>query len=257
MAFSADNESFEAPQSVMTPNTYDEGLKLFLEMAQRCAVGRTIDKVCGGIAGPFKERERSLIGSPNLTDWIGKPLKNDLEKNLQAPIYIENDAALVGLGEAIVGAGKDKRIIAYITVSTGVGGARIVNGKIDEKAVGFEPGHQILDIASGKTLQDLVSGKSLEIATGKHPKEIEDREVWQKLAVELAVGIHNTLVHWSPDCLVLGGSMIVGNPCIPLDAVESHLKSTLKIYPEIPPIKKAELGDFGGLHGALAYLKNQ
>ncbi len=62
-------------------------------------------------------------------------------------------------------------------------------------------------------------------------------------------------VFWSPDVIVLGGSMITGDPSIPLDITEAHLKEILKIYPELPAIKKAELGDSGGLHGALEYIK--
>ncbi len=255
VAFSSDGESFEAPHSVLTPSSYEDGLRLFIDTAERCAGGRKIEAVCGGIAGPFTEQSRSLIGSPNLGDWIGKPLKNNLEEQLQVPIYIENDSAIVGLGEAVYGAGKGAEIVAYITVSTGVGGARIVGGRIDNKALGFEPGHQLLDYKEAVTLEKLVSGKALEIETGRPPKEITDPQVWEDRARILAVGLHNTIVHWSPHLLVLGGSMITGNPAIPLESVERHLKETLKIFPELPTIKKAELGDFGGLWGALAYLK--
>jgi len=256
VAFSADGESFEAPQNVSTPASYDEGMSLFMDLAHRCAGERKIEAVCGGIAGPFSEKRRSLVSSPNLGDWIGKPFKNNLEEKLQAPIYIENDSALVGLGEAVSGAGKNSIIVAYVTVSTGVGGARIVDGKIDRHTIGFEPGHQILEHTNNATLESLVSGKALEARTGKHPKDILDPTVWEEHARTLALGLHNTILHWSPDTLVLGGSMITGNPAIPMDSIERHLHETLKIFPELPLIKKAELGDFGGLWGALAYLKS-
>lgn len=255
VAFSADGQTFEAPQSVLTPASYDDGLKLFVETAKRCANGRKIEAVCGGIAGPFTERKRSLMGSPNLSDWIGKPLKNNLEESLGAPIYIENDSALVGLGEAIDGAGKGTEIVAYITVSTGVGGVRIVDGKIDERNLGFEPGHQIIDFQNMQTLESLVSGKSVQKKYGQEPKDIKEAEVWETLAKILAVGLANTIMHWSPQVLVLGGSMIIGNPAIPIESVEKHLKEIIKIFPELPTIKKARLGDFGGLYGALAYLQ--
>jgi glucokinase len=55
-----------------------------------------------------------------------------------------------GLGEAVFGAGKGREIVVYMTISTGVGGARIVGGKIDASAMGFEPGHQIIDACGGK-----------------------------------------------------------------------------------------------------------
>ncbi len=42
---------------------------------------------------------------------------------------------------------------------------------------------------------------------------------------------------------------------IPIPAVRKHLAEVMKIFPNIPPIEKAELGDFGGLYGALAYAR--
>jgi len=107
-----------------------------------------------------------------------------------------------------------------------------------------------------KTLEDMVSGRALQEKTGKHPKEITDLAVWDNHAWLLAVGLNNIIVEWSPNCVVLGGSMITGDPSIPLDKTEKYLKEILKIFPQIPTIKKAELGDFGGLYGALAYMKD-
>ncbi|MEK7117110.1 MAG: ROK family protein [Patescibacteria group bacterium] len=245
IAYSADGEIFEKPKVFETPQSYEEGLRLFAETAQECVQSREVKKIAGGMS-------RSIPG------WTYEKFKNDLGEKFGAAIFIENDAATVGLGEANWGAGRGFKIVAYITVSTGVGGARIVNGKIDEHTVGFEPGKQIIDIEEGsnKTLESLISGRALEEETGKHPKEITDQEVWDRRARMLAIGLNNVIVEWSPNVVVVGGSMVTGEPAIPLDKTEQYLKEILKIFPEIPPIKKGELGDFGGLYGALAYLKN-
>ena len=86
------------------------------------------------------------------------------------------------------------------------------------------------------------------------PFEIHDDAIWDKLAKFLAYGLNNTIVYWSPDIIVLGGSMMkeVG---IPVPAVRKHLSEILKIFPTIPQIEKAELADFGGLYGSLAYAR--
>ncbi len=243
MAYSADGEIFEEPKVFETPQNYEEILNLFKETAKELAGERIIKTIVGGMS-------RSV---PGLTE---EKFKKDLTEIFGVAALIENDAAMVGLGEANWGAGRSFEIVAYITVSTGVGGARIVNGKIDERAVGFEPGKQIMDIDTGKTLEDMISGKSLEKKMGKHPKDITDPAVWDTHAWLLSIGLNNIIVEWSPDCVVLGGSMITGNPAIPLDKTEAHLKEILKIFPKLPVLRKAELGDFGGLYGALAYLKN-
>jgi predicted NBD/HSP70 family sugar kinase len=242
MAYSADGETFENPEVLETPKNYEAGLELFIETAKKLAKGREIKTIAGGMS-------RSII------DWTPEKFKNDLDKTFGARAFIENDAAIVGLGEASWGAGRGFEIVAYITVSTGVGGARIVNGKIDERAIGFEPGKQIIDVDSGKNLEEMISGKSLKEKTGKNPKEVGDQNIWDEHARILAIGLNNIIVEWSPNCVVLGGSMITGDPSIPLDKTEKYLKEILKIFPEIPPIRKAELGDFGGLYGAIAFLK--
>src|SRR4030066_415253 len=48
--------------------------------------------------------------------------------------------------EKVKGAGKGFNIVAFLTIGTGVGGARIVGGKPDANVFGFEPGHQIIDL---------------------------------------------------------------------------------------------------------------
>lgn len=254
-------ESFGTPIILETPNLYEDGLTLIKKTIKDLSNGGEIQGIVGGIAGPWSDKKASLIGSPNLNDWIGKPFKNNLEDEFQTEVSIENDSAMAGLGEAVYGAGKGFGIVAYITVSTGVGGARIVNGSIDERSIGFEPGHQIIDAdktmitdANGIYLGNYISGHSVEQRTGKKPKEIVDESFWDNLAKILAVGLNNTIVHWSPDVVVLGGSMMneVG---ISVEKTEKYLKEFLKIYPEIPEIKKSSLGDFGGLYGALAHLQ--
>jgi predicted NBD/HSP70 family sugar kinase len=102
-----------------------------------------------------------------------------------------------------------------------------------------------------------LSGKGVEDRTGKKPRDIDDPAFWDSLARYLAFGLNNTIVHWSPDALVLGGSMITGDPAIPIEKIEENLKDILKIFPELPVIKKGELGTSGGLWGALAYAREE
>jgi predicted NBD/HSP70 family sugar kinase len=257
----SDGENLNPPKVFDTEENINNQIKKIKE-----ALGvKKIDMACGGLAGVFDSEKSKLLNSPHLGGWAGIPIKDKLKEVFNCDVYLENDSALVGLGEAMVGAGKGNKIVAYITVSTGVGGARIVNGKIDENTYGFEPGHQIIDIdgsicpSCGDTghLEGLISGNSLEKRTGIKPKEITDENTWEEEARLLAYGLNNIAVLWSPDVIVLGGSMIVGSPCIQIEHIKNHFEKTLKIFPIKPRIKKAELGDFGGLHGALAYLKSK
>ncbi len=250
--------SFGTPLIFDTPQSYEEGLKALESAIREIALEVKIEKIIGGIAGPIDEKRESLVRSPNLPQWIGKTISKDLGSIFTCPVELFNDSALVGLGEALYGAGRDHEIVAYMTISTGVGGVRIVKGHIDSSFQGFEPGHQIIDAdetlvapSQGADLEHLVSGRFVEERIGKRPADITDEAFWEEQAKLIAYGLNNTIVHWSPDVVVLGGSMMneVG---VSVEKVEQYLKDILTIFPKIPPIKKALLGDVGGLYGALA-----
>ena len=263
----ADRDKFLGePVVVSTPKDFGDGIDTLKRIIDNLAQGhaaenRAVTAIVGGIAGPLNDLQTLLVKSQNLPDWVGHDIKETLHAKYKVPVDLENDSALVGLGEAHFGAGRGKSIIAYLTVSTGVGGARIINGKIDRSSLGFEPGHQIIDPdntlcpkCEGNDLEAYVSGTAVEKRFGVKPYEIHDDAIWDELAKFLAYGLNNTIVHWSPDIVIVGGSMMkdVG---IPIPAVRKHLAEILKIYPQIPNVEKAELGDFGGLHGALAHAR--
>ncbi len=142
--------------------------------------------------------------------------------------------------------------MAYITVSTGVGGARIVDGTLDEASEGFEPGHVIID--GEHDLESLISGRAIEHRLGRKPAEVTNENIWDELAQKLAVGLNDVIALWSPDAIVLGGSMIVKPVGIKVERVKEHLKKFVEHIPVMPEITQATLADEGGLHGALVYL---
>jgi len=260
LALSKDGESFAEPKVVETPKDFDVAMNVFKEIADDLSSGDKIDLVVGGMRGPFNKEKTMIVNSSVLPLWDNKPLKEELEKIVGAPVVLENDTALVGLGEMHNGAGQGVEIGVYITVSTGVGGARFVNGEIDENRFGFEPGHQIIDIKEGGdpvSLENLVSGTALEKRMGKKAREVTDPKIWDELAHYLAYGLYNIILQWSPDVVVLGGAMIIGDPAIDVEVVKKYLTEINTKFPELPEIKKAKLEDFGGLHGALAFIKQQ
>ena len=247
----ADGDKILKHEDFLTPTSFLEWLKIFKEKSESFLDGRELKVVSGGVAGMFYGKK--LFYSPNLSGWIGRSPDEELRNIFGCEILIENDAVLAGLGEAVYGAGKDKKIVAYITVSTGVGGARIVNGKIDEKVYGFEPGQTIVDVDEVETLEEIVSGSAVSRKTGRHPSEINDKIFWDDIARKLAFGLHKIIMLWSPDVVVLGGGMILKSPGIRTDSVNNHLREISKIFPKLPEIRKSEIGDLNGLYGALAY----
>jgi glucokinase len=262
IARARDGASFDEPVVLATPkNDFREGVRMVADAARELAEGEEISAAFGGVAGPLDMEKSTLVRAPHIPGWVGKPLRAELERALGCRVALENDAALAGLGEAVAGAGKGFEIVAYVTVSTGVGGARIVDGRIDRNRFGFEIGHQIVridevDASSGFAveaghIESYISGTAFVECYGVKAAEVRDNVAWDRAAQELAVALNNVAVFWSPDVIVLGGSMVTGDPAIPFEKVENYFNNVLKIFPEKPVLRKAVLGDFGGLQGAL------
>lgn len=246
-AVSQDGASFDEPIIIDTPSSYIEGILAFDDCVKKITRGKKITKAVGGFPGTIVDGK--VFRSPNLPDYEGKLLSYELERIFGVKPIIENDASLATLGEAIYGAGKGYGVVAYITISTGIGGGLVIDGKIQKKKYGFEPGHQIVNYKTREVLHDLISGTALSKKYHKPAKEIKEPEIYDWISEVLGVALTNTIVHWSPDVLVLGGSITKD---IDIAQVEEQIEQNLRIFPDLPKIKRAELGAYNGIWGALA-----
>lgn len=82
-----------------------------------------------GSPGPLDSKKGMIISTPNL------PFKNfklvePIENKFGIKTYLDNDANVAAIGEFLFGAGKGTENMVFVTVSTGVGGGAIINGKI-------------------------------------------------------------------------------------------------------------------------------
>ncbi|KKQ97435.1 MAG: hypothetical protein UT24_C0008G0055 [Candidatus Woesebacteria bacterium GW2011_GWB1_39_12] len=256
MAVSFDRENLQEVKVVATPRRFEDALKV-IENYVSVADSSRVDKlVCCGLPGILDKEKNILLSAPHLEEWEMKPIKRALGDIIHAPIYLENDADLAGLGEAVKGVGRGFSIVAFITIGTGVGGVRIVDGKIDKSTFGFEPGHQIIDLDEERSikLENLISGPSIKLKFGQDPESITDVNVWKKIEKLIAVGLNNTILHWSPDVVILGGG-IMKVEAISIERIKENLKEILKVFPIHPDIKRGELLEMAGLAGALHYLR--
>ncbi len=250
--------------SFHTPLTFKAGLKTLLDTADKLVPKRKVKGLAIGIRGVLNEDHTGLANDSVLSGWSEHSIVRELEKHYgKTPVWLENDTALAGLGEAVFGAGKGIDIVVYHTVSTGVGGVKVEYGELDVASVGFEPGHQVLDIDRTilgaditPTLENLVSGTALENRLGVKPYDIPQSDlIWDELAEYLAQGLRNTILYWSPDAIVLGGSMIIGDPKIPLEAIRKYTVEILNDFVPCPFITTAALGDEAGLYGGMALIR--
>jgi predicted NBD/HSP70 family sugar kinase len=265
VAMSNDLKEFVDHKSFKTPVKPEDGIKKIITAAEELCSTCEVEAIAGGIRGILNEEKTAMENDGVLTQWAGYPIVEKLQAAFKCPVFLENDAAIAGVGEAVFGAGKGLDIVAYHTVSTGVGGAKIEHGEIDESSIGFEPGRQILDIDRTvlgaeiePTLENLVSGTAVGERFNCKAYEIPQSDaLWDELAEYLAQGLRNTILYWSPDAIVLGGSMIIGDPRIEIDPIRKYTVEALDGFVEAPLIAKAKLGDEAGLYGGLGILKKR
>ncbi len=99
--------------------------------------------------GPVDPTGARVLLSHHVPGWEDVPLRDQLQAEFDAPVQIGNDANVAALGEYTFGAGQGCASLLYVTISTGVGGGWIVDGKIIVGADGLaaEIGHTIVDRA--------------------------------------------------------------------------------------------------------------
>ena len=146
--------------------------KLFRELKKK--TGESPSEI--GIAIPgTHDPGRQTIKNANTTSLIGKPLLHDLQKTLQLPVKLANDANCFVLAEAKHGAAyrinPNAEVVFGIIMGTGVGGGIVINGSIINGLQGIagEWGHNFLDESGGKCycgktgcVETIISGPALE-----------------------------------------------------------------------------------------------
>ena len=83
-----------------------------------------------GVPGALDLKEGRVIQSPNFPGWKDVPIRAWVEKEIGAPVVIENDANAAALGERWIGAARRLDHFLLITLGTGVGGGLVLQGKL-------------------------------------------------------------------------------------------------------------------------------
>ncbi|MEN8182511.1 MAG: ROK family protein [Myxococcota bacterium] len=82
------------------------------------------------LPGPLDPESGVLHSPPNLPGWAEVQVRAPLEAGLGCPVHLDNDANAAALAEWRFGAGRGASHLAYLTMSTGVGGGLVLNGRI-------------------------------------------------------------------------------------------------------------------------------
>jgi glucokinase len=238
-------------------------------------------------AGPLHPERGSLLDPTNFGKgakrWGEVPLAHLMEKKLGIPVALENDAAAAMLAEHWIGAARTSRNAMILTLGTGLGTGIIANGKLVRAGRGLhtEAGHIILK-ANDPTAkcgcgnlgcaEAYLSGNGFArwvkenrwIKSGTSPleaREIADlarrghvgaRHAFHEMAELLAVAIHNYVVVFCPEVIVLTGSFAAASDVF-LPHAKKRTAQLLKRRREgidlLPEIRLSALDNRAGLLG--------
>lgn len=120
-----------------------------------------------GVPGPVDTIKGVMTMATNLPGFENYPMAQELEREFNIPTFVDNDANVAGLAEALVGAGKGYKIVYYITHSTGVGGALVADGKVISGKNGYagEVGNIIIQ-SEGEKINHLNIGAAENVFSG-------------------------------------------------------------------------------------------
>ena len=247
-----------------------------------------IESVGIGSPGAIDPVEGKVMYAANFADFRNVPVVSIMEETIPVPVYLENDANVAALGEAVFGAGCGSKNCVAITLGTGLGGGIIIDGKIFSGAFfgGGEMGHQVI-VADGlpctcgrKGCWEAYSAATALIRMGReravknigskmweevngdlrnlNAKNVFDaaqagdvpaQEAIAEYAHYLAIGLGNTINVFQPEYLIIGGGPSAQGDNL-LNPIKAEMNKELFGGSSKTQVVMAKLGNRAGVIGA-------
>ena len=256
----------------------EEVTRMLREMAREA--GAEISGIGIGSTGPVDPIRGEFGDVDFLPGWRGKNPVNDLARIFNVRVALENDGDAAALAEAGWGAGRNRKRLIYVTIGTGIGGGMIFDGQLYRGVDGAHPemGHQVIDLAGPSCScglrgcwEALAAGPAMaalfkaqapadypnrESITARRICELAQqgdaiaRKATDQEADYLAVGLANLINLFTPDVIVLSGSVMKSADLF-MDRIRAVIRSGCRFVPaEKTDLTLASLGDDTNLIGA-------
>lgn len=248
-----------------------DGIRSNIENALAEHKNEKITAVGVGFGGPVNWQTGFVETSFHIEGWSGFGISDWLSHRLKVPVFVDNDANVAALGEAVHGAGKAYNHVLYITMGSGVGGGLVVNQQIYHGTIPgeVEIGHLQLD-RKGTTLESLCSGWAVDekirkaaaanprgtlakLTAGKSRSEAiflkeaiqkEDEaatQVFEQTTDDFAYGLSHAVHLLHPEVVVIGGGLSFMGDVLQ-KSIQAKLPNYLmKAFAPGPPVRLAAL----------------
>jgi len=283
----------------------DEGLQSVIErifsaidhlLSLRIIDSSQLDSISIAAAGAIDFDKVFVTSSANLPGLHDVPLRDIVKEKYRVNTFLINDAGAAALGEHRLGAGRGVSNLIYLTVSTGIGGGIIINGKLYAGQCGGagEIGHMTIDVngprcncgntgcfevlASGtavakeairrirqgerSSLIEIVEGKLENITAEK--VEVAARggdslalDIISRAAIYLGVGMVNLVNIFNPEMIIVGGGMAKMVDLLVNPARQVVKERAFQLSAQAVRIVPAQLGEDAGVLGAAIFAFEQ
>ncbi|MFO1461843.1 MAG: ROK family protein [Verrucomicrobiota bacterium] len=283
----------------------DRGFDAVLDRIDRC-VRDAVDEadmslkqvraVGIGAPGAVNPENGEVIFAPNL-EWRDAPLKKELEKRLDIPVFVENDCNACTLGVHEVELKGKPRNLLGIFLGTGIGGGIILEGELYRGFNGTagELGHMVIQVGGPKCgcgnngcfealasrtaifrdiqqrvkdgqktiLTEWLGGDLSELRSGDLRKAIRKGDKLVEKVIEEAaeftgIAVANLINIFNPEVIVLGGGVIDAlEDEMMAIVVETALDSAMPGTTKGIEIIASDLGDNAGITGGAVLARHQ
>ena len=228
-----------------------------------------------GLPGAVDYEAGRLLSAPNLPDgWTDSLSADQLSGRLGLEVHVANDADMGAVGEAAFGAGAGiDDVVAYLTVSTGIGAGVVDRGRLVRGRHSFgELGHSVVDWRAWRegipgTLEELASGSGMArlaragglgqmdahaVLEAARNDDVAARTIWEDAVAACAAGVCNLVMAFAPSAVIVGGG--IGRRPEFFDPLRQIVLQRKENRPKPLSLVVCGLGDDAGLAGAAAWI---
>ncbi|HMS49924.1 MAG TPA: ROK family protein [Candidatus Saccharibacteria bacterium] len=219
-------------------NTHDyvNDIGFIVDEALRLSQGEPIQAVGIGIPGTLNDEGTELLHAENLQSWMSRPIAADISGKLHCPVFMDNDAVAMGLGEVFFG--ETSGDFDYIIWGTGIGGSTIRHehdGIKVEKRI-WETSYKDWELENG--------GNALNSKFGKPTTEFTTEE-WDTVAAMFETNLKKYCDTYTPKAVVFGGGLAIKHTDL-LNKIGSELGLHLTV---------TKFGEDSGLFGGFGLIR--
>ncbi|MBN2189856.1 MAG: ROK family protein [Candidatus Aureabacteria bacterium] len=241
-----------------------------------------------GAPGHIDSVNGVILALVNIKGWNDVNLLDEFRMRINVPVFVDNDANMMALGEYAYGAARGTRNAVCITLGTGVGSGLILEGKLYRGSfmAGGEMGHMPINVngpacaCGGKACVEAYVGNKYIVRRlirlfGRHPGSVLEKKfkgrfgeitpkdiamaankkdklalkIWEDTGKYLGVCLAGVVNLLDPEIIVIGGGVAKAGKLVFNPVKKTVRQRVMQVYRHRVKIVPALLGNDGGIMG--------